>query len=370
MHSKLRQVLDLMIETHPEAFGPFKFEDKLNMIVARASDGRYYQRAPPCVIVERIIFPSQRVQPAWYEAQLLHYGLPTSSDVKVAMRRLHALIKDHDGKRPARVPHQILKLEREFRKLARWRKGLPCQAVQTSTEPRACRQASARQLLSPPRERSSASPPSIPEHHDTSIEADGDEDVILPDRAEPNDQVEGTIHPDSDDEPSALDSSDDEPQDSDISGIQDDDEAIEVDQTLPSALGYLQGSYRVEVSRQRVKTTAILTFAASGTDLWGRLRSDHHDGRLLAVIHIKNMPTQASESAVRIDWRGQVDGVSVGLRRGWIECRGDGQVVGFLKGPRGYLFSAHRVGELPSGRQRADARSLQTDWLRLSKESK
>src|SRR5687767_5288270 len=112
--------LSWMAATWPVTRGPFQFNPRTNQLVVLASDGNVYYRASPIEIAEHVMFLSQLKPSAWYQAQLIHYGLQASADLQLAMLRLRILVKYHHGQRPARVPREIMRLEKQPQNRARW----------------------------------------------------------------------------------------------------------------------------------------------------------------------------------------------------------------------------------------------------------
>ncbi|KAI1091685.1 hypothetical protein F5B19DRAFT_457186 [Rostrohypoxylon terebratum] len=127
-------------------------------------------------------------------------------------------------------------------------------------------------------------------------------------------------------------------------------------------LGLLNGCYGIEapyVTDEWDHTDLSLVLTLSGSELWGKFDL----GIIEGILHFPQRPYVSSHDAVNFTWRGQeLDGPVVhgNGNKGWIRFLGDGQIEGFLDWMRIEFHGTRLSGQ--GTRSDVEARTMQFEW--------
>ncbi|KAI3577862.1 hypothetical protein IWW34DRAFT_623865 [Fusarium oxysporum f. sp. albedinis] len=370
---------------------------------AQSSGQNRHRRATATELKEHFTSGNDKDHPAhWFEAQLIHYGLPPSKTKSVARMRLFDAVNAGNLKVPANVSKLETKLKKEWTKNDREaKKGAaskpaaqvtPVKTETKKTSAPARQRQRQRTLKRAPHRHWHESPrlravleavhlkplaeeqaplqqnrqnshelsklPAEETHPDGQqvVRADRQQEILLP------------KHPDSQrlrllDAAALLRPGDEYPLHQDYSSDEN-NSSDDVDEVSLAPLGLLNGDYEVEsldVSEQWDfdPDEFQLTLTISGNRLWGRFNLGVYEGVLL----FEERPMRSSHDRVWFKWRGREDQGPViygDNNEGWMEFLGDGRIEGWL-GHQSLSFQARRLPGQGT-RSSIDARTLQDEW--------
>ncbi|ENH70721.1 hypothetical protein FOC1_g10005019 [Fusarium oxysporum f. sp. cubense race 1] len=374
---------------------------------AQSSGQNRHRRATATELREHFTSGNDKDHPAhWFEAQLIHYGLPPSKTKSVARMRLFDAVNAGNLKVPANVSKLETKLKKEWTKNDREAKKAPAKtpakapakstAKTAAKDPETgpaptlarkpqtarCVRGGASQAAGRGASTAATEPTKQPRTKQTARRGNSsrwstggpsrqtarDPSPEAPRFATPQTArrsgafaARGRIPAPSgyDDAPPPYSGFPDQDYSSDENNSSDD-----VDEVSLAPLGLLNGDYEVEsldVSEQWDfdPDEFQLTLTISGNRLWGRFNLGVYEGVLL----FEERPMRSSHDRVWFKWRGREDQGPViygDNNEGWMEILGDGRIEGWL-GHQSLSFQARRLPGQGT-RSSIDARTLQDEW--------
>ncbi|KAH7211145.1 hypothetical protein BKA60DRAFT_462623 [Fusarium oxysporum] len=385
---------------------------------AQSSGQNRHRRATATELKEHFTSGNDKDHPAhWFEAQLIHYGLPPSKTKSVARMRLFDAVNAGNLKVPANVSKLETKLKKEWTKNDREaKKGAAskpaAQVTPVKTETKKTSAPGSKRKANDDESNATAKKPKTRQrtlkraphrhwHESPRLRAvleavhlkplaeeqaplqqnqqNSHELIKLPaEETHPDgqqvvraDRQQETLlpkHPDSQrlrllDAAALLRPGDEYPLHQDYSSDEN-NSSDDVDEVSLAPLGLLNGDYEVEsldVSEQWDfdPDEFQLTLTISGNRLWGRFNLGVYEGVLL----FEERPMRSSHDRVWFKWRGREDQGPViygDNNEGWMEFLGDGRIEGWL-GHQSLSFQARRLPGQGT-RSSIDARTLQDEW--------
>ncbi|KAF6519747.1 hypothetical protein HZS61_016164 [Fusarium oxysporum f. sp. conglutinans] len=360
---------------------------------AQSSGQNRHRRATATELREHFTSGNDKDHPAhWFEAQLIHYGLPPSKTKSVARMRLFDAVNAGNLKVPANMSKLETKLKKEWTKNDREaKKGAASKPaaqvtpVKTETK-KTSAPGSKRKANDSPHRHWHESPKLRAVLEAVHLKPLAEEQAPLQQNRQNSHELSKLpaeeTHPDGqqvtarrsgafaargripapsgyDDAPPPYSEFPDQDYSSDENNSSDD-----VDEVSLAPLGLLNGDYEVEsldVSEQWDfdPDEFQLTLTISGNRLWGRFNLGVYEGVLL----FEERPMRSSHDRVWFKWRGREDQGPViygDNNEGWMEFLGDGRIEGWL-GHQSLSFQARRLSGQGT-RSSIDARTLQDEW--------
>ncbi|KAF5715416.1 hypothetical protein FMUND_6898 [Fusarium mundagurra] len=367
----------------PVAEDGFAFAD--GVFFAQSSGQNRHRRATIIELKEHFTSGNDKDHPAhWFEAQLIHYGLPPSKTKSVARMRLFDAVNAGNLKVPASVSKLETKLKKEWTKNDREaKKGTTSkpavQATPVMTETKKPTAAGAKRKANDDEGNATAKKPKTvaPTTATPKAKAPARTPVKAPAKStaktaakdpETGPAPTPALHPEETDRDGQLARADRQqenlfPKLPDSQSLRLLDAAAllrpgdeyplhyssdenngsdDVDEVSLAPLGLLNGDYEVE-----------------SRDTLGRFNLGVYEGVLL----IEERPLRSSHDRVWFEWRGREDQgpVIYGDRNeGWMEFLGDGRIEGWLD-HQSLSFQARRLPGQGT-RSSIDARTLQDEW--------